>query len=92
MKVFTNSRLRQPIVCGSVGPRPDFLGRPGFGDSLSTPMATAKLSGNSGRQEKKSWFFLFFFLMHGSVRLGTLWGERALCGADVQACVCVCVC
>ncbi|CAM5078645.1 unnamed protein product [Natator depressus] len=44
MKVFTNSRLRQPVVCGSVRPRPDFLGRPGFGGSLSTPMTTAKLS------------------------------------------------
>ncbi|KAH1185863.1 hypothetical protein KIL84_018612, partial [Mauremys mutica] len=44
MKVFTNSRLRQPVVCGSVRPSPDFLGRPGFGGSLSTPMATAKLS------------------------------------------------
>nr|XP_006136454.1 ovostatin-like isoform X1 [Pelodiscus sinensis] len=44
MKVLTNSHLRQPVVCGSVRPTPDFLSRPGFGESLSTPMATAKLS------------------------------------------------
>ncbi|XP_074839734.1 ovostatin-like [Carettochelys insculpta] len=40
MKAFTNSQLRQPVVCGSVRPTPDILGRPILGGSS----AIAKLS------------------------------------------------
>ncbi|KYO35579.1 alpha-2-macroglobulin isoform X2 [Alligator mississippiensis] len=50
MKVFTNSRLRQPVVCESERYRPEFLSRPGVADFSTVHMAG--MSGVNAREAK----------------------------------------